>query len=251
MGADSHWSSPLPWGTPSITSTRTTRLASSLSARRWATVAPTLPAPTTVILFIIEGRLPSARMHLAVGIGAQRVDPVERAAVGHAEALFSPPIGAALPRSPDERGELLVRGTPAQRLAQIDAPPGVQTQEPRSVRGDAAAVAGAAERRGDRGDDPEGGAVRQAEPLGGGPLVVADRVDRLDRSIALAEHLKHLPLGHHLVPGPAGRAAHVHVLDKPHLGVVGAGELDQIGQLIIVNPRITTEFSLRLLNPAC
>src|SRR2546421_6575955 len=164
MGADSHWSSPLPWGTPSITSTRTTRLASSLSARRWATVAPTLPAPTTVILFIIEGRSPSARMHLAVGIGAQRVDPVERAAVGHAEALFSPPIGAALPRSPDERGELLVRGTPAQRLAPIETPPRVQTQEPGSVRGDAAAVAGAAAPRAHRGGDPESGARRPAEP---------------------------------------------------------------------------------------
>src|SRR2546423_6352855 len=206
MGADSDWSSPLPWGTPSITSTRTTRLASSLSARRWATVAPTLPAPTTVILFIIEGRSPSARMHLAVGIGAQRVDPVQRAAVGDAESLFGAAIGAALPRLPDERRQLRVVSAAAQRLAQIDAPPGVQTQEPRSVRGDAAAVAGAAERRGDRGDDPEGGAVRQAEPLGGGPLVVADCVDRLGHPTTPGQHPQPPPPRHHPVPGPAGRA---------------------------------------------
>src|SRR2546421_4257860 len=189
MGADSHWSSPLPWGTPSITSTRTTRLASSLSARRWATVAPTLPAPTTAILFIMRAkargsfplsttwrggqgvRSPAAGVHLPVGIGAQRVDPVQRAAIGDAEPLFGAAIGTALPRLADERRQLRVAGAAAQRLAQIDAPPGVQTQEPRSVRRDAAAGAGAAERRGDRGDDPEGGAVRQAEPLGGGPLV--------------------------------------------------------------------------------
>src|SRR2546421_339045 len=56
MGADSHWSSALPWGTPSITSTSTTLRASSFSARRWAAVAPTLPAPTTVILFIMGSK---------------------------------------------------------------------------------------------------------------------------------------------------------------------------------------------------
>src|SRR6266516_1698900 len=56
MGADCRWSSALPWGTPSITSTRTTCLASSFSARRWAAVAPTLPAPTTVILLSMESK---------------------------------------------------------------------------------------------------------------------------------------------------------------------------------------------------
>src|SRR6059036_459675 len=50
IGADCHWSRPFPCGTPSITSTRTTVRASCCSASRWAAVAPTLPAPTTVIL---------------------------------------------------------------------------------------------------------------------------------------------------------------------------------------------------------
>ena len=55
IGADCHWSSPFPCGTPSATSTMTTVRASSFSAMRWAAVAPTLPAPTTVILLTILG----------------------------------------------------------------------------------------------------------------------------------------------------------------------------------------------------
>src|ERR1700691_5873327 len=43
-------SNPLPCGTPSTTSTRTTS-ASSLSAIRKAQFAPTFPAPTTVTFF--------------------------------------------------------------------------------------------------------------------------------------------------------------------------------------------------------
>src|SRR6266550_6888651 len=56
VGADCYWSSALPWGTPSITSTRTTVRASSFSASRWAAVAPTFPAPTTVILLSMESK---------------------------------------------------------------------------------------------------------------------------------------------------------------------------------------------------
>src|SRR5205807_10084238 len=130
---------------------------------------PRLPAPTTVVVFMMRAKAggpvplspsgsgghgvssPAPGVHLPMGIGAQRVDPVGRAAIGHAESLFGPAIGATLPRGPDERRQLLVRGATAQRGAQIDALPRVETQEPRSVRRDAAAVAGAAERRSDRG----------------------------------------------------------------------------------------------------
>src|SRR5947209_7328820 len=52
MGPDSRMSRPLPCGTPSTTSTRTTS-ASSLSAMRTAQLAPTLPAPMTVTFFLI------------------------------------------------------------------------------------------------------------------------------------------------------------------------------------------------------
>src|SRR5690242_9229801 len=56
IGADCHWSSPLPCGIPSAMSTRTTTFASSFSAMRCAVVAPTFPAPTTVILLTIDAR---------------------------------------------------------------------------------------------------------------------------------------------------------------------------------------------------
>src|ERR1700746_917852 len=45
MGMAAGRSSPLPWGTPSMMSMRTTS-ASSLEAIQWAAVAPTLPEPT-------------------------------------------------------------------------------------------------------------------------------------------------------------------------------------------------------------
>src|SRR5439155_15103536 len=75
IGADSHWSSPLPWGTPSITSTRTTRRASSFSARRWAAVAPTLPAPTTVILLIMGSKATDSFPLSTTWRGGQGVRP--------------------------------------------------------------------------------------------------------------------------------------------------------------------------------
>src|SRR5688500_8162762 len=75
VGAASHWSCPFPCRIRSATSTMTTVRARFFSARRCAVVAPTFPAPTTVILFTIalcrlkEGRMgvreksyPSRRM---------------------------------------------------------------------------------------------------------------------------------------------------------------------------------------------
>src|SRR2546428_11438173 len=49
MGPAWRRSRALPWGTPSMTSTSTTS-PNSFSTAYCATVAPTLPAPTTVIL---------------------------------------------------------------------------------------------------------------------------------------------------------------------------------------------------------
>src|SRR5207237_863491 len=142
--------------------------SSGFEPTRTIASVPTLPAPTTGILFIRRRRSPAAGVHLPMGIGAQRLDPVQRAAIDHAQSLFGAAIGAALPRGSDERRQLLVADAAAQRSAQIDALAGVETQKPGAIRGDTAAVAGPPERRGDRGDDPEGRAVREAEPLGGG-----------------------------------------------------------------------------------
>ena len=44
-----------------------------------------------------------------------------------------------------------------------------------------------------------------------------------------------LALGHDRVHRPARGAAHVHVLDEANLGGHGAPELDEVGQLIIVD----------------
>src|SRR6266705_522088 len=168
-----------------MTSTRTTLRASSFSARRCAAVAPTLPAPTTVILFNMGSkatesfplsttwrggqgvRSPAAGVHLPVGIGAQRIDPIQRAPVRHAEPLLRPAIGAGLPRVPVERRQIVIGGPAAERLTQIDSPRGVQTEETRPGGGDAAAITGATEGRRDRRDNAEGRPVREPEALGG------------------------------------------------------------------------------------
>src|SRR5438067_343148 len=112
--------------------------ASSFSARRWAAVAPTLPAPTTVILSSMQcsrgGSSPSPGVHLAVRVGAQRLDRIQRAALAHAQALLGPAVCAGAPRRGDERGERFVRRAAAQALPQIDPPRSVQAEEPGAVR---------------------------------------------------------------------------------------------------------------------
>src|SRR3989442_10816423 len=123
-------------------------------------------------------------MHLAVGIGAQRIDAVQRGPVRHAEPLLRPAVGATLPGIPDDARELLVGRPAAQRLPQIDALRGVQAEEPGAVCGDTAAIAGTAERRGDGGDDAEGRAVPEPESLGGSAALVPDPADRLEPSPA-------------------------------------------------------------------
>src|SRR5947207_14585347 len=108
MGADSHWSSPLPWGTPSITSTRTTRRASSFSARRWAAVAPTFPAPTTVILF---------SMTIVVGeVRASYTEPLGLGSTLCGQAVIG--VGSGIAPSP-QRGVLRAGGFGAERRHEL------------------------------------------------------------------------------------------------------------------------------------
>src|SRR5438067_11023856 len=112
MGADSHWSSPLPWGTPSITSTRTTRRASSLSARRWAAVAPTFPALTSVLLF---------SMTIVVGeVRASYTEPLGLGSTLCGQAVIG--VGSGIAPSP-QRGVLRAAPTRrADRLPRLDSP---------------------------------------------------------------------------------------------------------------------------------
>src|SRR5712664_1824732 len=149
MGADSYWSSPFPWGTPSMTSTRTTVRASSFSVSRWAVVAPTFPAPTTVILLSIafeglkapKATLAATRMHLTVWVSAQPVNLIERRTVHHSEPLLGPSIRAAAPRRRDQIREPRIARTAPQRLAQIDASLRVQAQQPCAISRQPTAVA--------------------------------------------------------------------------------------------------------------
>src|SRR5205085_10978076 len=79
-GAACARSSALPCGTPSITSTSTTS-PNSLLASQCAAVAPTLPAPTTVILFRlpiillqkseVRGQRSDNKTHLVLALTSQ------------------------------------------------------------------------------------------------------------------------------------------------------------------------------------
>src|ERR1700758_2996314 len=196
-----------------MTSTRTTVRASAFSARRCAAVAPTFPAPTTVILFTMGVRSPSACVHFSMGIRAQRLDAIERASLCYAQPLLRAPVSPSAPPVPDDGRQLLVRRAAAQWLPQIQAALRIEAQQPRSVRRDAASVAGAAEWRGRRRNDPERGPVGQPEPLRGGrgAGIVGEGPNR---TMASSEGLEDLALRHDLIHGPARRPPHVHVFDE-------------------------------------
>ena len=59
--------------------------------------------------------------------------------------------------------------------------------------------------------------------------------ERLDRAVPRRQALQDLGARDHLLAGPVGGAAHVHVLDEPHLGADRAGELQQVDQLVVVD----------------
>ena len=121
-----------------------------------------------------------------------------RQAVGDARAAISSSVGPA-----------------AEQLAEIEALLAVEAEEQRAVRGEPAAVAGAAERRGGRGDDAEPGpvgAARTAPPAPSRPSS-SGAIGPYRPAIALED----LALRHHLIQRPSGRSADVHVLDEPDL----------------------------------
>src|SRR5439155_18043282 len=151
---------------------------------------------------------------------------------GHGETRLGAAVGAGAPGRGDQPLELLVAGAAAKYLPQIRAPGGVQAEVPDAVGGESAPVAGAAERAGRGRDDPEAGAVREPEAVGGGGTPLDDGLDAPVVALELAEHLRP---GHDLVHGPGGRATHVHVLDEAHLAPDLASVLEQLHQLVTVD----------------
>src|SRR5258706_1198452 len=153
--------------------------------------------------------LPSARVHLEVGVALELADLHEGAPAGRRQPLLRSAILASLPRGADEGQQLLARSARPQRLAQVRAARRVEAEVPEAVRGEAAAVAGPAEGRGGGGDDPEHAAVEEPEALGGrGGLLH----DRLDPAIALGEADPHLSAGHPPGHAPPGRRTPLPVL---------------------------------------
>src|SRR5258705_3774215 len=182
-----------------MTSTRTTVRARLFSARRWAVVAPTLPAPTTVILLSMpKATSPAPRVHVPPRVRAQRVDLIERAAIGECQALLGTAIRARGPRRRNQGTQVVIGCARAQRLPQVHAALGVQTQEPGAIGREPAAVAAGAKRRRHRRNHAERGAIRQPEPLGGrarGRPVVHGA----DWAVPRPPPLENLALPHHLL----------------------------------------------------
>jgi len=111
-------------------------------------------------------------VHFEVRILSKFFDPDEDAAVACGGAQLRATICARAPNGRNARGKFLSRSARAQHLPQIDPGLRVQAHIPEAVRGQAAAVATAAERRGGRSDDAKDGAVGKLETLGGGDGMV-------------------------------------------------------------------------------
>src|SRR5215468_3039815 len=216
--------------------------AESCMKSRRSDVSRSAPCSCTSILVVSEAltslpsnrwdTLPAPRVHLQVRIRAQATDLHERTAVPQPQPRLGAAVGAPVPRARDQRGELVTRGSTAERPPEVDALLGVEAQVEDTVGGEPAAVAARAERLRRGRDDPEDGAVGETVAIGGRGALLDDC---LNRAIAPLEHRQHLGAAHHLVHRPARRAAHVHVLDEPHLGWHGTAVFDQLAQLVVVD----------------
>ncbi len=115
---------------------------------------------------ILTTTLAAARVHLEVRIFLEQIlHRHERASIAERQALLGAAIVAGAPAAGNQRAQLLGRCTASERRAQIQAARRVETEVPHAVRGQPAAIAGAAERLGRGCDDPERRAVFEREPL--------------------------------------------------------------------------------------
>ena len=174
-----------------------------------------------------------------------------RVCISRCESIFRAPTGmkgvrrsevrrSSAPRSvrarqtdSDQRPDLLVGRAPAQRAPQIRALCGVEAEQPDAVGGQPTPIATAAERRRRRGNDAEDRAVRQAEAIGRGGGVLRDR---RDRPVVRLQPLEHLLPRDDRFHRPVRRAADIHVFDEANLGAPALCELEQVNELVLIDP---------------
>src|SRR5215207_2994053 len=184
---------------PSATSTMTTVRASSFSATRWAVVAPTFPAPTTVILLtmsaISEGELPTIQKYRA-RTSMLSPDLGQRAQPADASREERVCLRLLRERTADER---LERNAGAQRRAQIHLVVAEQAGAQAAVRRESHPIAAAAvgmRHRGDHADATE--PIRKAMVRRG--TVAARRTrNRLQRPERSRHAREHFVARHHMV----------------------------------------------------
>ena len=130
--------------------------------------------------------LAAARVHLEVRILPQQIPPARTRGGRRARGGLRRRDRRARASRRDQRAQFISRHALPERTAQIDALRRVEAQIPHAVGGQAAAIAGAAERLGRRRDDAERRAVRQARSDRPAPTSPPRRWARSRRSGARA-----------------------------------------------------------------
>src|SRR5215831_12742977 len=109
--------------------------AESCMKSRRSDVCRSAPCSCTSILVVSEAltglpsiadTLPPPRVHLQVRVLAQATDLHQRTAVPQPQPLLGAAVGAPAPRARDQCGELVARGSTAERSPEVDALLGVE-----------------------------------------------------------------------------------------------------------------------------
>src|SRR5262245_28664641 len=100
-------------------------------------------------------------------VALEAIDRNQRRSIACGETLLGPSIASDLPRRANQLRELLGCRARSQRTPQVRAVRGVQAQVPETVGGEAAAIAGVAERFGRRGNDAERQSIGERVAIGG------------------------------------------------------------------------------------
>src|SRR6266446_2596387 len=248
IGADCHWSSALPCGIPSTTSTITTVRASSFSAIRCAVVAPTLPAPTTVILLTIYcfevwrfgARKLSGRRTVSNRREASRTRERRRSCSASdlrkrpetTDAHLEQMVLFGLRRECTSK-KRLERQSFAKRRSKIrlfcpekTCAKTAISHEPHSV-----AAAAVSMRHGRDNADSAHGAVK---PKVARRAIPSYRTDRRLNGRKGLDHLQNLVARHHMIPCELAHFSNGHQLDEPHMPIVLKSKPRKIADFVVV-----------------